>query len=46
LAHEHDLAYHASLPEQLLRLSCLGERKSLRDKRLDLLLFEELKQGD
>ena len=46
MPHEHDLAYHASLPEQLVRLSCLGKRKSLRDERLDLLLFEQVKQGD
>lgn len=37
--HEHDLARHASLPEQLVRLSGLGKRKSLRDDRLDLLLL-------
>ena len=46
MAHEHNLAYHASLPEQLVRVSCLGKRKSLRDERLDLLLFKEVKQGD
>src|SRR6266571_8362836 len=34
LPHEHDLARHASLPEQLVRLSCLGKRKSLRDEWL------------
>src|SRR6478672_3038366 len=44
--HEHDLARHAFLPEQLVRLSCLGKRKSLRDKRLDLLLLKEVQQGD
>ena len=44
--HEHDFAYHASLPEQLLRVSCLGKRKSLRDERLDLLLLKEVEQGD
>src|SRR5512147_1753288 len=43
---EHDLAGHASLPEQLLRVSCLGKRKSLRDERLDLFLLKEVKQGD
>ena len=31
VAHKHDLAYHASLPEQLLRVSCLSKRKSLRN---------------
>jgi hypothetical protein len=46
LLHEHDLACHASPPEQLLRVSCLGERKSLRDERLDLFLLKEVKQGD
>jgi hypothetical protein len=46
VAHEYDLAYHASPPEQLLRASCLGKRKSLRDERLDLLLLKEVKQGD
>src|SRR5688572_18454743 len=44
--HEHDLAYDASLREQLLRLSCLDKRKSLRDERLDLLLLKEFEQGD
>ena len=29
--HQHDLACHASLSEQLLRVSCLGKRKSLCD---------------
>src|SRR2546425_12602233 len=43
---EHDLACHASLPEQLVRVSCLGKRKSLRDERLDLLLLKEVEQGD
>ena len=46
VGHEHDLACHASLPEQLVRLSCLGKRKSLRDERLDLLLLKEVEQGD
>src|SRR5678816_2684030 len=46
LPHEHDLARHASLPEQLVRLSCLGKRKSLRDEWLDLLLLKEVEQGD
>ena len=32
--------------EQLMRVSCLGKRKSLRDERLDLLLLKEFKQGD
>jgi hypothetical protein len=27
-------------------VSCLGKRKSLRDDRLDLLLFQQVKQGD
>jgi hypothetical protein len=35
-----------SLPEQLVRLSCLGKRKSLSDERLDPLLSKEVKQGD
>ena len=46
VAHEHDLARYASLPEQLLRLSCLGKRESLRDEWLDLLLLKEVEQGD
>ena len=46
VAHEHDLACDASLPEQLLRVFCLGKRKSLRDERLDLLLLKEVKLGD
>ena len=43
---EHDLACHASLPEQLVRVSGLGKRKSLGDERLDLLLLKKFKQGD
>ena len=46
LRHEHDLARDASPPEQLLRLSCLGQRKLLRDERLDLLLSKKVKQAD
>ena len=46
VAHQHDLAYDASLPEHLVRLSCLGKRKSLRDEWLDLLLVQEVEQGD
>src|SRR5512145_1212459 len=46
LTHEHDLARHASLPQQLVRTPCLGKRKSLRDQRLDLLLLKEIEQGD
>src|SRR5262245_50539420 len=45
IEHEHKLACHASLPEQLVRVSRLGKRKSLRDERLDLLLLKEVKQG-
>jgi hypothetical protein len=44
--HENDLAGYAALPKQLLRGSCLGKGKSLRYQRLDLLLPEEVKQGD
>src|SRR5512134_1357883 len=44
--YEHDLAGDASLPEQLVRVSGLGKRKSLRDERLDLLLLKEVEQGD
>src|SRR6266498_710788 len=44
--HEYDLACHASLPEQLVRVSCLGKRKSLRGDRLDPLLLKEVEQGD
>jgi hypothetical protein len=46
VAYEHDLADHASVPEQLLCASCLGKRKSLRDERVDLLLLKEVEQGD
>ena len=45
-AHEHDLARHASLSEQLLSLSRLGNRKSLRDQGLNLLLMKEVEQSD
>jgi len=43
---EHDLARHASLPNQFLRLSCLGKGESPRDERLDLLLVQKVEQGD
>jgi hypothetical protein len=46
VAHEHDLACHASLPEQLVRLSRPGKRKLLRDEWLDLLLLKEVEQSD
>ncbi len=46
VAHQHDLASHASRPEPLLRVSGLGKRTSLRDERLDLLLLQEVQQGD
>src|SRR5215831_1793833 len=46
IGHEHDLACHASLPEQLVRVSCLGKRHSLRDERLDLVLLQEVEQGE
>jgi hypothetical protein len=46
LLHEHDLARHVSLSEQLVRLSGLGKRKSLRDEWLDLLLLKEVEQGE
>jgi hypothetical protein len=31
VAHEDDLACHACLPEQLVRVSCHDKRESLRD---------------
>src|SRR5262245_65655401 len=43
---EHDLARHAGLPEQLVRLSRLGNWKSPCDEWLDLVLLEEVEQGD
>ena len=46
VAQEHDLAYHASLTEQLLRAPGLGKWNSPRDQRLDLSLLKEVKQGD
>ena len=46
VAHEHDLAHHASVPEQLVRLSCLGKRKPLRDEWRDLLLLKEVEQAN
>ena len=46
VAHEHDLARHASLPEQFVRLPCLGKWKSLREEWTDLLLLKEVEQGD
>jgi hypothetical protein len=46
MGHEHDLACHASLPEQLVRVSCLGQWHALRDERRDRLLVQEVKQGE
>jgi hypothetical protein len=46
VAHEHDLAGDASIPEHLVRVSGHGQRKSLRDERLDLLLSKEVEQDD
>ncbi len=43
---EHDLACHTPFREQLVRVSCSGKRKSLRNDRLDLFLLKELKQVD
>jgi hypothetical protein len=44
LRYEHDLAGDAPLPEQLVRVSGLGKRKSLRDQGLDLSLLKEIEQ--
>ncbi|MDF3036618.1 MAG: hypothetical protein K0S28_1892 [Paucimonas sp.] len=44
--NEHDRASHASLFEQLVRLSCLRKGKSLRDEWLNLLLIKEVEQGE
>ena len=38
VGHEHDLADHTSLPEQLVRASCLCKSKSLRYYRLEGIL--------
>lgn len=46
IGQEHDLTYHASLAEQLLRLSRLHKRKSLRDDWLDLLLLQQVQESD
>lgn len=43
---ENDLTCYATLPEQLLRLPGLVNRESLRDKRLDLLLLQEVEQSE
>src|SRR5262245_35985190 len=45
LRDQDDLACHASLSEQLVGLSCLDKRESLRDQRLDLVLLEEIEQS-
>src|SRR5262249_10342329 len=45
-AHEHDLAYDAAFPEQLVRVPSVRERKSPRDERLDPLLLQEREEGD
>src|SRR5688572_3350426 len=44
VAHEDNLTYHASLSQELVRLSGLGERESLRNEWLDLVLLEEIQQ--
>jgi len=46
IAHEYDLAYDTSRPEQLVCASGFGKRKSLRDERLDLLLSKQIEQSD
>ena len=43
---EHYLACYALLPEQLVRTSCFGQGKSLRDQGLDLFLLQVVKEGD
>jgi hypothetical protein len=40
--HENDLAHHASLPKELVRLFCLGQGQALRNKRLDHSLLSEI----
>jgi hypothetical protein len=44
VGHEHDLADHASLREQLLRAFCLGKWNALRDERFDFLLMKKFEQ--
>src|SRR5690348_10148559 len=46
IAHEHDLAGHATLAEELLRIPRLRKRKASCDERPDLALAEELEQRD
>ena len=46
VAYEHEFAEHASLSQQLVRLSGLQKRKSLRDQRLDLVLLKEIEQNN
>ena len=45
VAYEHDLSYHASLPQQLVRLSGLPKRISACDQWLNLLLLKKVKQA-
>src|SRR5262245_24000050 len=45
VAHEHDLARHASVPKPRLRAPGFGQRESSRDQRLDLPLIKEIEQG-
>ena len=42
---KHDLADDASCSEQLVRLSGFRKSKSLRNQGLDLLLVQEVEQG-
>ena len=46
VVEENDLPCYATLPEQFLRLPGLCNRESLRDKRLDLLLLQEVEQSE
>src|SRR5262249_17400437 len=43
--YEHELAHYPSLSKQHVRMSCLGQWKSLRNHRLDLPLLKQTKQG-
>jgi hypothetical protein len=45
-SNEHDFAGHASFAQQLVRASCFRKWKSLCDERFDLLLAQEVEQGD
>jgi hypothetical protein len=40
IVHEHELADHSAFSQHFVRLPSFGQRKSLRNQRLDLVLLK------